>query len=106
MREICDANHILIAEDNPYGLLGFEGQVGRAMRAPTTATWFTWDPSPRCLPPVARGLDAGASSLSKILGLQAEAAVLNPSVFGQELVAEYLEDRLAGCAEPVPRAVR
>jgi len=33
VREICRREHLLIAEDNPYGLLGFGGRVNRAMRA-------------------------------------------------------------------------
>lgn len=91
VREICDANHILIAEDNPYGLLGFEGQVGRAMRADDDNVVYLGSFSKMFAPGLRVGWTLAPSSLSKILGLQAEAAVLNPSVFGQELVAEYLE---------------
>jgi 2-aminoadipate transaminase len=31
--EICSAAGLLILEDNPYGLLGFDGEVSRALRA-------------------------------------------------------------------------
>ncbi|WP_369066899.1 PLP-dependent aminotransferase family protein [Kocuria carniphila] len=91
VREICDANHILIAEDNPYGLLGFEGQVGRAMRADDDNVVYLGSFSKMFAPGLRVGWTLAPSSLSKILGLQAEAAVLNPSVFAQEMVAEYLE---------------
>lgn len=91
VREICDANHILIAEDNPYGLLGFEGQVGRAMRADDDNVVYLGSFSKMFSPGLRVGWTLAPSSLSKILGLQAEAAVLNPSVFAQEMIAEYLE---------------
>lgn len=91
IREICAAHHVLIAEDNPYGLLGFEGQTARAMRADDKNVVYLGSVSKMFAPGLRVGWVVAPDSLSKILGLQSEAAVLNPSVFAQEVVAEYLE---------------
>ena len=91
VREICAANHILVAEDNPYGLLGFDGRVGRAMRADDENVVYLGSFSKMFSPGLRVGWMVAPRGLAPHLGLQAEAAVLNPSVFAQELVAEYLE---------------
>ena len=91
VREICAAHHILIAEDNPYGLLGFEGRTGRAMRADDGNVVYLGSFSKMFAPGLRVGWTVAPDALAAQLGLQAEATVLNPSVFSQELVAGYLE---------------
>lgn len=92
VREICRREHLLIAEDNPYGLLGFGGRVNRAMRADDDNIVYLGSVSKMFAPGPRVGWAVLPDSLAKVFGLQAEAAVLNPSVLSQELVATYLRE--------------
>lgn len=89
--EVCAAHHVLIAEDNPYGLLGFEDQTARAMRADDENVVYLGSTSKMFTPGLRVGWTVAPDSLATILGLQSEAPVLNPSVFTQEVVAGCLE---------------
>jgi len=90
---ICRDQGLLIFEDNPYGLLGFEGQTLPAIQPqfPDITFYFgsfskMFAPGLRLgwvLPPAAfRGEVVNAS----------ETAQLNPSVFTQLLMSAYLDD--------------
>lgn len=92
VRDICRREHLLIAEDNPYGLLGFGGRVNRAMRADDDNIVYLGSVSKMFAPGPRVGWAVLPESLAKVFGLQAEAAVLNPSVLSQELVATYLRE--------------
>ncbi|MCG7431826.1 PLP-dependent aminotransferase family protein [Kocuria indica] len=89
--EVCAAHHVLIAEDNPYGLLGFEGQTARAVRADDENVVYLGSASKMFTPGLRVGWTVAPDSLATILGLQSEAVALNPSVFAQEVVAGCLE---------------
>ena len=89
--EVRAAHPVLIAEDNPYGLLGFEGQTVRAMRADDENVVYLGSASKMFTPGLRVGWTVAPDSLATILGLQSEAAALNPSVFAQEVVAGCLE---------------
>ena len=89
--EICAEYDVLIVEDNPYGLLGFDGEPMRALRA---------DDSERVLylgsfsKTIASGLRVGwvlaPHAVRAKLVLAAESAILCPSNFSQFAVREYL----------------
>ncbi len=89
--EICTEYDVLIVEDNPYGLLGFDGEPMRALRA---------DDSERVLylgsfsKTIASGLRVGwvlaPHAVRAKLVLAAESAILCPSNFSQLAVREYL----------------
>lgn len=92
VREICAAAHVLVAEDNPYGLLGFDGAPARAVRADDPNVVYLGSFSKMFAPGPRVGWAVLPSSLARIFGLQAEAAVLNPSVLTQEIIASYLRE--------------
>ncbi|WP_223841710.1 aminotransferase-like domain-containing protein [Kocuria sp. cx-455] len=92
VRQICADAHVLVAEDNPYGLLGFDGTPARAMRADDPNVVYLGSFSKMFAPGPRVGWTVLPSSLARPFGLQAEAAVLNPSVLTQEIVAAYLRD--------------
>ncbi|TDC75362.1 PLP-dependent aminotransferase family protein [Actinomadura sp. 7K507] len=89
--EICAEYDVLVVEDNPYGLLGFEGEPMRALRA---------DDSERVIylgsfsKTIASGLRVGwvlaPHAVRAKLVLAAESAILCPSNFSQLAVREYL----------------
>lgn len=89
--EVCRRHDLLILEDDPYGLLGFDGKVPRAMRA---------DESDRVIylgsfsKTIASGLRVGWAlaphGVREKLVLAAESAVLCPSNFAQFTVSSYL----------------
>lgn len=89
--EICAEHDVLVVEDNPYGLLGFEGEPMRALRA---------DDAERVLylgsfsKTIASGLRVGwvlaPHAVRAKLVLAAESAILCPSNFSQLAVREYL----------------
>ncbi|MFA1546340.1 PLP-dependent aminotransferase family protein [Actinomadura chokoriensis] len=89
--EICAEYDILIVEDNPYGLLGFDADPMRALRA---------DDSERVIylgsfsKTIASGLRVGwvlaPHAVRAKLVLAAESAILCPSNFSQLAVREYL----------------
>jgi DNA-binding transcriptional MocR family regulator len=89
--EICAEYDVLIVEDNPYGLLGFDAEPMRALRA---------DDSERVLylgsfsKTIASGLRVGwvlaPHAVRAKLVLAAESAILCPSNFSQLAVREYL----------------
>lgn len=89
--EICDEHDVLVVEDNPYGLLGFDAEPMRALRA---------DDSERVIylgsfsKTIASGLRVGwvlaPHAVRAKLVLAAESAILCPSNFSQLAVREYL----------------
>ncbi|CNF23313.1 GntR family transcriptional regulator [Mycobacterium tuberculosis] len=89
--EICAEYDVLIVEDNPYGLLGFDAEPMRALRA---------DDAERVLylgsfsKTIASGLRVGwvlaPHAVRAKLVLAAESAILCPSNFSQLAVREYL----------------
>ena len=78
--EICRRHHILIVEDNPYGLLGFEGQTYTALK-----TLAPDDPGYRV------GWAVAPPAVREKMKLASEAAILCPSSVGQFSISMYLE---------------
>jgi DNA-binding transcriptional MocR family regulator len=89
--EICAEYDVLIIEDNPYGLLGFEGDPMRALRADDPDRVIYLGSFSKT---IASGLRVGwvlaPHAVRAKLVLAAESAILCPSNFSQLAVREYL----------------
>lgn len=91
--EICRKHHLLIVEDNPYGLLGFDGQTYPALATlwPEGVVYLgsfskIFAPGFRC------GWVYAPASIRKKVVLALESAVLSPSMVGQMALHAYLRD--------------
>lgn len=89
--QIAQRAGILVLEDDPYGLLGFEGETPRAMRADDPDGVIYLGSFSKT---IASGLRVGWAvaphGVREKLVLAAESAVLCPSNFSQLTVSEYL----------------
>jgi len=84
--EICRANDILILEDNPYGLLYFDGQPPHAMRSVEEEGVVYLGTFSKTLAPGFRvGWVLAPHAIREKLILANEAAVLSPSSFTQHV---------------------
>lgn len=90
--EICRANNILVLEDNPYGLLYFDGPPPHAMRSVEEDGVIYLGTFSKTLAPGFRlGWALAPHAIREKLILANEAAVLSPSSFTQYVVSEYLD---------------
>lgn len=89
--EICRSAGLLVLEDNPYGLLGFDGEPMRALRADDAEGVVYLGSFSKTLAPGFRvGWALAPPGIRDKLVLAAEASVLSHSVFGQLAVCQYL----------------
>ena len=89
--EICQAAGLLVIEDNPYGLLGFDGEPMRSLRADDAeGVVYLGTFSKTFAPGVRVGWAAAPPAIREKLVLAAESAVLCHSSFSQLVVSEYL----------------
>lgn len=89
--EICRANDILVLEDNPYGLLYFDGKAPHAMRSVEEEGVIYLGTFSKTLAPGFRvGWALAPHAIREKLILANEAAVLSPSSFTQHVINEYL----------------
>lgn len=89
--EICRAADVLIIEDDPYGLLGFDGDVPRAMRADDhEGVIYLGSFSKTFAPGFRVGWALAPHAVREKLVLAAENSVLCPPAFSQLAVSEYL----------------
>ncbi len=89
--EIARENDILVLEDNPYGLLYFDGPPPHAMRSVETDGVVYLGTFSKTLAPGLRvGWALAPHAIREKLILANEAAVLSPSSFTQSIVSEYL----------------
>ncbi len=88
---VCERAGLLVIEDNPYGLLGFEGTPLRPLRARTRDGVVYLGSFSKT---IAAGLRVGwavaPAAVRDKLVLAAESAVLCPASFAQLTVREYL----------------
>jgi DNA-binding transcriptional MocR family regulator len=90
--EICRAHRVLVVEDNPYGLLGFEGQTYPALRSldPDNVVYLG-----SFSKTFASGLRVGwvlaPHAVREKLVLAAESAALCAPTLNQMIVSRYLE---------------
>jgi 2-aminoadipate transaminase len=89
--EICRAHRVLVVEDNPYGLLGFDGQTYPALRSmdPDNVVYLG-----SFSKTFAAGLRVGwvlaPHAVREKLMLAAESATLCPPTLNQMIVSRYL----------------
>jgi len=89
--EIARANDILVLEDNPYGLLYFDGAPPHAMRSVEEDGVIYLGTFSKTLAPGFRvGWALAPHAIREKLILANEAAVLSPSSFTQMVISEYL----------------
>jgi DNA-binding transcriptional MocR family regulator len=89
--EICQRAGILIVEDNPYGLLGFDGEPLRALRADDPEGVVYLGSFSKTLAPGFRvGWALAPHAVRDKLVLAMESAVLSHSTFTQLAVGQFL----------------
>ena len=90
--EICQSAGLLVLEDNPYGLLGFDAPPTRAIRARggEDDVLYLGSFSKTFAPGLRVGWVLAPHAVREKLVLAAEAAVLCPPQLNQMVVAEYL----------------
>ncbi|HEX2299034.1 MAG TPA: PLP-dependent aminotransferase family protein [Pseudonocardiaceae bacterium] len=88
---LCAEYGVLIIEDNPYGLLGFDGQSYPAMRATEADNVVYLGSFSKTFAPGLRvGWALAPHAVREKLVLAAESATLCPPTFTQTLVSRYL----------------
>jgi 2-aminoadipate transaminase len=89
--DICRRADLLVVEDNPYGLLGFDGEPMRALRADDAeGVVYLGTFSKTFAAGVRVGWAVAPAAIKEKLILAAESAVLCHSSFAQLTVREYL----------------
>ncbi|NLT55022.1 MAG: PLP-dependent aminotransferase family protein [Actinomycetales bacterium] len=90
--EIAERHDVLIVEDDPYGLLGFDGDPLPALRASSSEhVIYLGSFSKTFSPGVRVGWAVAPHAVREKLVLASEAAILCPSAFSQLTVSTYLE---------------
>ncbi|WP_374118709.1 aminotransferase-like domain-containing protein [Allokutzneria sp. A3M-2-11 16] len=88
---ICAEHNVLIIEDNPYGLLGFDGQTYPALRASEPDNVVYLGSFSKTFAPGLRvGWALAPHAVREKLVLAAESATLCPPTITQAVVAKYL----------------
>jgi len=92
--EICRAEKIFVVEDNPYGLLGFNGPSPDAMRAEDSENVIYLGSFSKTIAPGFRvGWALVPQALKEKLVIAAESSILCPSNFAQLSISGYLADQ-------------
>jgi len=91
---VAEAHDLLIIEDNPYGLLGFDEQPHRALRAQAAERVIYLGSFSKTFAPGLRvGWVCAPHAVRDKLVLASEAQVLCPPALSQLVVAEYLDSQ-------------
>lgn len=89
--EICSREHVLILEDNPYGLLYFDEPAPPAIRSLDAQNVVYLGSFSKILSPGVRvGWALAPHAIREKLVLALESSILSPSSFNQWVVTEYL----------------
>jgi DNA-binding transcriptional MocR family regulator len=89
---ICQREGVLVVEDNPYGLLGFDGEVYPALRsADAEGVIYLGTFSKTFAPGYRVGWAAAPHAVREKLVLASESAILCPSHASQLSICAYLE---------------
>jgi 2-aminoadipate transaminase len=89
--DVCESAGILLLEDDPYGLLGFDGNVPRAIRADAPdSVVYLGSFSKTFAAGLRVGFAVAPHGVREKLVLAAEASVLCPPAYSQLTVASYL----------------
>ncbi|MFV0285492.1 MAG: PLP-dependent aminotransferase family protein, partial [Demequina sp.] len=90
--EICARHRVLILEDNPYGLLGFDREPMPAMRSMSSEGVIYLGSFSKTFAPGYRvGWAVAPHAVREKLVLASEAAILSPSNASQLAIRSYLE---------------
>lgn len=91
--EICKRHHVLILEDNPYGLLGFDSDPLPALKSyDADQTIYLGSFSKMFGPGYRIGWAAAPHAVREKLVLASEAAILSPTMWGQMVMTAYLRE--------------
>ncbi|WP_336714131.1 aminotransferase-like domain-containing protein [Arthrobacter sp. USHLN218] len=91
--EICRDNGLLIFEDNPYGLLGFDGATLPAIQPDfPDITMYFGSFSKMIAPGLRLGWVLPPAALHHHFVNTSETTLLNPPVYNQQLLSTYLDD--------------
>ncbi len=91
--EICMREHVLILEDNPYGLLGFHADPLPALKSYSPqGVVYLGSFSKMFAPGFRIGWAYSPHAIRDKLVLASESAILSPSMVGQMAIADYLGD--------------
>ena len=91
--EICMREHVLILEDNPYGLLGFHSDPLPAIHSFSPEGVVYLGPVSKMFAPGMRiGWALAPHAIRAKLILASEAAILSPGMFGQMFLSSYLNN--------------
>jgi len=89
--DIARSAGVIVLEDNPYGLLGFDGEPLRALRARTDdGVLYLGSFSKTFSPGLRVGWVLAPHGVREKLVLATEAQILCPPVFSQQIVSTYL----------------
>ena len=89
--QICQRHGILVLEDNPYGLLGFDGEPPAAMRSLSEeGVVYLGTFSKTFAPGLRVGWALAPHAVREKLVLASESAILCPSAYSQMTVSAYL----------------
>lgn len=89
---ICRAHDVFVVEDDPYGLLGFDGTVHRPLRADDADNVLYLGSFSKTFAPGTRvGWVLAPHAVREKLVLAQESATLCPPIFSQYLIARYLQ---------------
>ncbi len=89
--EICRREHILVIEDNPYGLLYFDQKPPNALRSMDEDGVIYLGSFSKIFAPGFRvGYVLAPPAIRDKMVLANESAILSPSMFSQMLISEYL----------------
>ena len=89
--EICMREHVLILEDNPYGLLGFDSDPLPALRSwSPEGVVYLGSVSKMFAPGMRIGWALAPHAIRAKLILASEAAIVSPGMFGQMFLSSYL----------------
>jgi DNA-binding transcriptional MocR family regulator len=92
--EICREESIFVIEDNPYGLLGFDGPSPNAMRAEDSENVIYLGTFSKTIAPGFRvGWALVPQALKEKLVIASESSILCPSNFAQLAISNYLSDQ-------------
>ena len=89
--EICRAENVQIVEDDPYGILSFDGTVLPSMRAMDDSVIYLGSVSKIFSPGLRVGWTVAPREFRERMQLASEASSLMAGVLSQELTYEYLE---------------
>lgn len=91
--EICMREHVLILEDNPYGLLGFDSDPLPALHSwSPEGVVYLGSVSKMFAPGMRIGWALAPHAIRAKLILASEAAILSPGMFGQMFLSSYLNN--------------